>query len=300
MELETLLQNIDLGENQEIEFKSAKGGFPKDIWETVSAFANTEGGYIVLGITEHKGKFSISGVSNPDAKVREFWNSHNNSSKLSTPLCSNSDVQVQEINEQTIVLINIPRASRTQRPVYINGNPMNGTYKRNYEGDYRCTEEEVRQMLRDASNQAQDLQILDGFNLDDLDSETMKAFRQRFSSRDPDHPNLALDDKNLLYQLGGWTRERATGKEGLTLAGLLMFGRERSILDALPNYQLDYQERLSNDPEIRWTYRLTLDGKWEPNLFNFYYRVYRRLVNDLDIPFQLDKYAVRRGETHVH
>jgi ATP-dependent DNA helicase RecG len=138
------------------------------------------------------------------------------------------------------------------------------------------------------------------FNLADLDPETLKAFRQRFVSREPDHPWLGLDDKNLLIQLGGWKRDRITGKEGLTLAGLLMFGRERSILDALPHYQLDYQERLSKDLETRWTYRLTLDGKWEANLFNFYYRVYSRLVDDINVPFQLDKDAVRRGETHVH
>ena len=79
-----------------------------------------------------------------------------------------------------------------------------------------------------------------------------------------------------------------------------MFGRERSIQDAFPNYQLDYQEQLSDDPDQRWTYRLTLDGKWESNLFNFYYQVYVRLVQNLDVPFQLDKDAVRRGETHVH
>ncbi|MFP4101852.1 ATP-binding protein, partial [Coleofasciculus sp.] len=177
---------------------------------------------------------------------------------------------------------------------------MTGTYKRNYEGDYRCTQEEVRQMLRDASDDPHDFQILDGFDLTDLDSETLKSFRQRFSSREPDHPWLALDERNLLCQLGGWRRDRTTGKEGLTLAGLLMFGCERSIQDFLPNYQLDYQELLSDDPETRWTYRLTLDGRWEPNLFNFYYRVYGRLINDLDVPFQLDKDAVRRGETHVH
>ncbi len=68
---------------------------------------------------------------------------------------------------------------------------------------------------------------------------------------------------------------RLTGKEGVTVAGLIMFGCERSILEALPHYHLDYQEKLSHDPETRWTYRLTLDGTWEPNLFNFYYRVYK-------------------------
>lgn len=112
----------------------------------------------------------------------------------------------------------------------------------------------------------------------DLDAETLRAFRQRFASREPDHPFLAMDDKDLLYRLGGRHRDRATGEEGLTLAGLLMFGTERSIIDALPYYQLDYQEQLSKDPEQRWTYRLTLDGKWTPNLFTFYSCVYRRLA----------------------
>jgi ATP-dependent DNA helicase RecG len=86
----------------------------------------------------------------------------------------------------------------------------------------------------------------------------------------------------------------------LTLAGLLMFGSERALLDALPHYHLDYQEQLSGDPEQRWTHRITLDGKWAPNLFNFYYRVYPRLVDGLDVPFKLDPQGTRIGETHVH
>ncbi|MBW4632883.1 MAG: putative DNA binding domain-containing protein [Iphinoe sp. HA4291-MV1] len=300
MDLESLLQKINIREDQDLECKSADGGLPNDVWETVSAFANTDGGYIVLGVSEGKSGLTISGVRNPDGLLKKFWDNHNNFQKLSTPICSSSDVQLQQVETQNIVIIKVPRATPKQRPVYINNNPMTGTFKRNFEGDYHCTSSEVRQMLRDAANESQDIQILEGFNLTDLDPETLKSFRQRFTSREPDHPWLALDDKNLLTQLGSWKRDRLTSKEGLTLAGLLMFGRERSILDALPNYQLDYQERLSNDPEIRWTYRLTLDGKWEPNLFNFYYRVYSRLVNDINVPFQLDKDAVRRGETHVH
>ncbi|MCY7337673.1 MAG: hypothetical protein LH613_15930 [Chamaesiphon sp.] len=79
-----------------------------------------------------------------------------------------------------------------------------------------------------------------------------------------------------------------------------MFGKEQSILEELPHYFLDYQEKISTDPE-EWTYRLTSsDGKWEGNLFNFYYRIYDRLVGDIGVPFQLDKNAVRVGETPVH
>ncbi|MDZ4786433.1 MAG: putative DNA binding domain-containing protein [bacterium] len=300
MDLETLLDRINIGEDQDIEFKSADGGFPKSSWETISAFANTDGGHIVLGVKETPTGFEVSGVRNPNVLIKDFWNNHNNLQKLSFSICGKSDVQTLTIEAHNLVIIKVPRATRTQRPVYINNNPLTGTYKRNYEGDYRCTDAEVRQMLRDASNDPQDIQILEGFDLSDIDAETFKSFRQRFSSREPDHPWLALDDSGLLRQLGGWSRDRSTGKEGLTIAGLLMFGRERSILDALSHYQLDYQEQLSDDPETRWTYRLTLDGKWEPNLFNFYYRVYTRVVNDLEVPFQLDKDAVRRGETHVH
>jgi ATP-dependent DNA helicase RecG len=79
-----------------------------------------------------------------------------------------------------------------------------------------------------------------------------------------------------------------------------MFGSERSLLDALPHYHLDYQEQLSADPEQRWSHRITVDGKWAPNLFNFYYRVYPRLVEGLDVPFKLDRQATRIAETHVH
>jgi ATP-dependent DNA helicase RecG len=300
MNIETILQQIDIGEDQDYEFKLAEGGLPKDIWETVSSFANTDGGYIVLGVREKRYQFEIVGVSNPQHLLKEFWNNHNNRQKISLNVCSNSDVEVTKLGEHSILIIHVPRARREQRPVYINNNPITGTYKRSHEGDYKCREEEVRQMLRDASNDPQDFQLLEHYSLEDLDPETIKTFRQRFSNREPDHPWLALDDQSLLEQLGGWKKDRISGQEGLTVAGLLMFGKELSISEAFSHHHLDYQEVLSNDPEKRWTYRLSPDGKWEPNLFNFYYQVYGRLVKDLDVPFQLDQDAVRKGETHVH
>lgn len=295
-----LLALIDLGEDQDVEFKSAAGGFPKSAWETISAFANTEGGYLVLGVMERHRAVELQGVSKPEALRQIFWNGHNNAQKLSSPLCRESDFRVASVAGQRLVVIHIPMASRVQRPVYINGNPLTGTYKRNYEGDYRCTEAEVRQMLRDASDEPQDSLILEGFGVEDLDRESLAGYRNRFASRDPDHPFLALSDRDFLERLGALQRDRKTGREGITLAGLLMLGREQALLEALPHYHVDYQERLADDPEVRWTFRLTLDGKWEPNLFNFYYRVYPRLVDGLNVPFKLNRHAVRQGETHVH
>jgi ATP-dependent DNA helicase RecG len=300
MKEDEILQRLDIGEDQDTEFKAANGGLPNSMWETVSAFANTEGGYIILGVAHHSNRLELIGLKNPENLLKTFWDVHNNSRKLSVVLCTESDVQIVTVSGYKLIVIHIPRAQRTQCPVFINGNPLTGAYKRNFEGDYRCSAEEVRQMLRDASDTPQDSTILHKFDLHDLDKQALKDFRQRFASRTPDHPFLAFDDQELLSRLGGWRHDRKTDEKGLTLAGLLMFGRERSILDALPYFHLDYQEHLSDDPEVRWTYRLTLDGTWEPNLFNFYYRVYPRLVDDLEVPFKLNKDAVRLDETHVH
>jgi ATP-dependent DNA helicase RecG len=300
MNLDALLEALNLGEDQDIEFKAAEGGLPRSVWETVSAFANTEGGTLVLGVAERDGEFAIEGVRKPETLVKTFWDGHNNPQKLNQPVCLVNDVSVVTADRHRVVCIHVPRAGRQQRPVFINGNPLLGTYKRNYEGDYRCTELEVRQMLRDAGDDPLDGLILEGFDLDDLDGDTLIAYRNRFASRDPDHPFLALSEPDFLESLGALRRDRRSGAEGITLAGLLMFGKERSLLDALPHFHLDYQEQLSADPEERWTYRLTFDGKWTPNLFNFYYRVYPRLVESIDVPFKLDKTATRQEGTHVH
>src|SRR4028119_142327 len=114
MDVETLLQRLDIGEDQDIEFKSADGGLPKDLWETVSAFANTDGGYIVLGVSESKGRLVISGVSNPNGAQKNFWDIHNNPQKLNVPICSNSDVQVLKVDGHSLITIWVPRAARIQ------------------------------------------------------------------------------------------------------------------------------------------------------------------------------------------
>lgn len=50
-------------ECETVEFKSALGGFPKSFWETYSAFANTQGGVIILGVKEHHNEFEPNNLS---------------------------------------------------------------------------------------------------------------------------------------------------------------------------------------------------------------------------------------------
>ena len=184
---------------------------------------------------------------------------------------------------------------------YVGPNPMTGTYRRAEDGDYRCSPDEVRRLLADQSAaEPADARVLPGFGLVDLDTESLKQYRNRFSSRTPDHPWLSEDDTGLLLKLGALRRDRASDQVGLTVAGLLMFGSFEALREGLPSFHVDYREKLSTDPAVRWTDRITADGTWQPNLFQFYQRVRQRLGADIKLPFQLDADLVRRGESPAH
>lgn len=292
-----IIEHLSWNEGDELEFKSAKGGLPKSLWETYSAMANTYGGVILLGV-ESDG--SISGIKNIDFLKKSFWDIINNPSKVSINLLNNDDVKEIVHPDGNILAIRIPRAKYNERPVFIGQNPIRGTYRRNSEGDYHCKEQEVHRMFADRSPQSLDSRILKNFTLEDLDSLSLKQYRQRLISYKPTHPWVSEDDKGFLVKLGGWGTCRDTGIEGVTIAGLLMFGKEESLREALPQYHVDFREKLSSDPNVRWTDRLTIDGTWPGNLFQFYVRVIQKLNTDLKIPFQLDENLFRKGETIVH
>jgi len=133
----SLTDLLDRHEDQDLEFKSARGGLPGSLWETYSAMANTEGGIILLGVEDDG---VVSGLSKPDKLRQQFWNLVNNRGKISANLLNDSDVSEQRIDGKTVLMIAIPRADRRQRPIFIGQNPVTGTFRRNFEGDYRCSE----------------------------------------------------------------------------------------------------------------------------------------------------------------
>lgn len=289
----------------EIEYKSGKDGFPKELWKSYSAFANTNTGIIVIGVQEKKGILNIEGLSDEQIEryKKQFWNDCNNPNTVSRNLLRNDDVRVISIKNKNLLVFRIPFASRTERPVYLTRNPLGNTYKRNHEGDYRCTDEEVKRMLADSSAELQrDSFILEDFTIDDFDKTSVKQFRQLFVSSKPGHPWHVLDDIELFRKIGAYRIDRKTKKEGITLAGLLMFGKSDSIKeqDALPDFFPDFRERLSMDEKIRWTDRICPDGTWENNLFQFYLKVWPKLSSTLPKPFQLNKdERVDESPTHI-
>lgn len=300
--IESLLVNY---ESDDLEFKSAAGGFPRTFWDTYSAFANSEGGMIVLGVAEKKkNDFYLDGLTEELILKyqKDFWNNVNNKSTISCNLLTAKDVEVVEYKGHGIILFHIPRATRELRPVYRTTNPFGNTFKRNFEGDYRCTDAEVRRMFADADESHPiDGRILKNYTMEDIDKDALNRYRQLFKISSPDHPWLALEDVELLRMLGGYRKDRQSGEEGFTVAGLLMFGKTHSITDeeCCPYFFPDYQERLSEDEDVRWSNRICADGTWEANLFNFYQRVLPRLQTVLPKPFQLAN-NIRKEETPAH
>lgn len=136
-------------ENNRLEAKQAVGGFPHSLWETYSAFANTLGGLILLGVEELPDKsFHAVHLPNPQALVEIFWQQVNNPQIASINLLQPEQVQIVQTGGESVVLIEVPRAAQWQRPVYVGGDMYQGTYRRTGEGDYRCSRAEVAQMLQ--------------------------------------------------------------------------------------------------------------------------------------------------------
>lgn len=301
-----LFDQLSFFEGSDVEYKSAAGGVPRSLWETYSAFANTGGGSIWLGVAQKNGRLEAQGIENAERLVGDLWNLVNNPEKISRNLLSNDDIRIvgTPFPGKSLIYMRVPRASRRERPVYVGKDPFSGTFRRNYEGDYRCSDDEVRRMFADQSGDAADSRVLEGFAWEDLHPDSLRQFRNRMAASRPGHPWLGESDQGLLARLGGWRRDRSAQIEGITVAGLLMFGREQAIRDAaaVPQFQLDYRERFSDDPALRWTDRLTLDGTWEGNLFQFFQLVSVKLSVGPGVkqPFQIDSQGVRRAMTPVH
>ena len=297
----TLVETCDV-EMKKAAGRDGKGAIPDSVWESYSAMANTCGGIILLGMEQLSDReFRPFHLANAKKMVHDFWCTLNDKGKVSKNILTSQDVALQTLKSgEEIIVIRVRQALRQEKPVFINNLLFGGTYKRLDEGDFLCTDEEVKKMLAEQVSETMDDGIFVGYGLEDLDMQTFNDYRQRFSNRQPDHPFNKLEPLDFLRMVGGYRQNRQNGEQGLTLAGLLMFGKLRSILDCLPNYMVDYQERPREVSELRWLDRVTTDFNWPGNLFSFYQLVIPKLFAGLKVPFKLEKATERIDDTPVH
>lgn len=280
-----------LEETQRLEFKEAQGGLPEDIWETYSAFANTEGGEIVLGVSEpDPGTFLLVGVPNASELEDAFWRDMRNTNKVERDVMFGDGVSTVSRDGLDFLVITVPRAERGDKPVRVYDRRQKSmvAWVRRGSADKRATEPDLNLMTYDKASSA-DRRALDRYGLGDLCPQTISRYRTLFASRMPQSPWINEPEEDFLFHIGAAARGN-TGKLCPTRAGLLAFGQEYIITDYLPRYLLDYREEVSGAD--RWDDRIvSQSGDWSGNIVDFYLDVTGKLKSHFKAPFGADEYG---------
>ncbi len=189
--MKTILKELgidDISENAQLEVKKAsgregKGEIPKDVFSSYSAFANTNGGVLLIGLEQiGPREFIPTGIKEPERVLKSLWDTLNNKQQISLNILSEKDIFILSFQGKNIIKIYVPRATRKQRPIYMGLNLLTGTYRRNFEGDYLCDTDAVKRMLADQMEDTRDGRILEKFSMEDLDGESLKSYRNIFAT----------------------------------------------------------------------------------------------------------------------
>lgn len=216
---------------------------------------------------------------------------------MSRNILSSKHVEFIAVQRKEVIQITMPRADRRDKPVYIGNNPFSGTFRRSGDGDYHCTEE-VKNMLRDQEAITADLHVIDEMGMDVIDYDSLSRYRNRMKIKRPDHVWEDFDDVQFMQRIGAVGRS-SDGIAHPTVAGLLMFGKDYEICREFPEYFLDYRE--VTELHDRWSDRICSGtGEWSGNLYDFYFHVYNRLIQDIRMPFMMKNGIERMTYTPMH
>ncbi len=273
MTRETLIKKLEDIEWEDFEVKEAHAELPKNIWETVSAFSNTSGGWIMLGIKQAGKKYEIKGVANPEKLEQDFINTLRGD-KFNVkirPLC-----RKYNFPEGTVLAFYIPLSDK--KPVYYN--TQANTFIRTGSGDQKATKEEIDAMYRDQAFGTQSSKVIPDSSIKHLHAGSLEQYRQYVRRSSPEHAYNRLTDEDFLSKL----RMAVDGQ--LTYCGLLFLGTNDAIQMHFPDFRIDYLEipgTSYSDAKVRYTFRLDE----QENLWQYFFALFNRLRQQLDLPFKL-------------
>lgn len=235
MTKEELLSRLGDIEWNDFEAKEASGGLPGSMWETVSAFSNTAGGWIVLGVKEKKTEtgstYLVTGVPDPEKVDEKIMTTLRSKTKFNVLISAR--VAKYEIDGKTVLAYEIPLSPH--RPVAIKS--TGEVYIRTGSGDSLASDLEVDAIARDSAYGTKSEMEAPGTSFADINLESIASYRSYL--RDFNRPLAypTLDDHDFCSKLN---IVLASGK--LSYGSLLMFGKRDSILKVLPNFWIDYME----------------------------------------------------------
>ncbi|MFB9376166.1 ATP-binding protein [Kineococcus gynurae] len=204
------------GEPETVEVKSGAGGFPASIRETLVAFANTDGGTVLIGIDEDAG-FAV--VDLPDvSRYRDNLVALARDT-ITPPLIVSAEII--DVEGRLILLGQVPALPSDQRPAYVTTKGMaGGAYLRTGDGDRRMSEGEIGLVYASRTRPVYDQEPVPGTSTDDLDLTVVRRTLERVRAGSP--RLRRVDDLAVMHNIGILTERDASAP--LTLAGLLTFG----------------------------------------------------------------------------
>lgn len=277
MTKEELLDRLNDIEWADFEVKEASGGLPKSMWETVSAFSNTAGGWIILGVKENRIKsvstYEVVGIGKPEKMEQDVINTLRSGSKFNVPILATA--QRFDVDSKPILAFYIPISG--SKPVYF-GNNLNNTFIRVGSGDQRATDIEIEILMREKTFGVKSEMEVDGTGFGDINIQSLQTYRKRIKDYNPDFRYNDLEDEPFCIKIGILSR----GK--LTYGGLLMFGKGETVQQYVPHFWIDYIEipgSTYSDADCRYTYRMPE----QENIWEYFKVLLQRLRLYVDNPF---------------
>ena len=288
MERAELIERLKGYEWTDVEFKEARRDVPKSAYETVSAFANTEGGWLVFGVRDGEGGFEIVGVMEVDKVQNDFLSVLRSGQKLNRVVAAKE--RLIEEDGKALLVFHIPEARRQDKPVYLGGD-IRKSFIRRGAGDEQCTPGEIERFLRDAAEERYDAATVDLDPGRCFDDESVRWYRTRFYDRNPDHDE-SLSHPDFLHHWG--LIVEAGGRLLPTRAAVLLFGADPAFRHVQPRPVVDCQWRRGDWSEElqeeRWADRLVI----ETNLVKTWRALVERYLQRAEKPFSVDPETLQR------
>ncbi|MDA3917249.1 MAG: putative DNA binding domain-containing protein [Deltaproteobacteria bacterium] len=292
MDDKELLKLLKAHEWNNVEFKQARQAIPKSAYESVSAFANTEGGHLVFGVKKDGSNFDVVGVLDVDKMQNEFLSALRQKDKINQTI--NVKEHLHSIDEKDLLVFYVPEASRTAKPLFLNGD-IRRSFLRKGACDVRCTPEELQRLMSDASANRYDGHILDYDINKCYNKKDIAWYRRQYEGKADNRSYTDLDDLEFLFQIG-LIKETNKGRKP-TIASVLLLGQDGYLRGLLPRPVIDCQRYLFNyndySTEERWHDRTVCDY----NLVQSWLAVVEWYYKFAEIPFEVDPKTLQRKDT---
>ena len=239
MTIEEIKELISTGEKIDVEFKKSQNELNKDLYESVCSFNNRDGGHIILGVVDKTKEICGVNPDKIDKMKKDFTTAINNANKINPPLYLTPEDY--EIDGKIIIYIRVPEGTQLRR--------FNGRiFDRTYEGDIDITNnaELVYKMYARKQSTYFVNKVYPNLGLEFLDFDVIKKAKKMAMGRVDNHAWADMDDEEILRSSGLILTDPDTGREGITLAAILLFGKDSTIMSVLPQYKTDAIYRVKN------------------------------------------------------